>query len=107
MNDFLIRLAEDEDRTRITNLVAKMSPGDVEARYDWLYQRNPHGRALTWLALDPATGEAVGCTSVFPRRVMVDGVERAGSMGGDCFIEPVARRRGLATRLHLRSFTDM
>jgi hypothetical protein len=107
MKNFLIRLARDEDRARVTNLVAKMSLEDVQARYDWLYQGNPHGRALTWLALDQETGEAVGCTSVFPRRVVVDGLERVGSMGGDCYIEPAVRRRGLATRLHLRSFADM
>jgi hypothetical protein len=107
MKDFLIRLAGDEDRARVTNLVAKMSCDDVQARYDWLYRENPHGRALTWLALDPATGEAVGCTSVFPRRVVVEGIERVGSMGGDCYIEPAVRRRGLATKLHVRSFADM
>jgi hypothetical protein len=107
MNDFVIRLAGDEDRARVTALVAKMAREDVQARYDWLYQGNPHGRAMTWLALDPETGDAVGCTSVFPRRVMVEGSTRVGSMGGDCFIEPAVRRRGLATRLHLQSFLDM
>jgi hypothetical protein len=30
-----------------------------------------------------------------------------GSIGGDCFIEPRVRRRGLATALHAASFADM
>src|SRR5262249_1133052 len=107
MNDLVIRLAGNDDRAQVLKLLARMSPDDVAERYRWLYQGNPHGRALTWLALDPDTGEAAGCTSVFPRRVIVDGAERRGSMGGDCFVEPAARRRGLATRLHLQSFADM
>ena len=60
------------DRAGVKSLIAKMSPGDVEARYKWLYESNPHGRALTWVAIDRESGETAGCTSVFPRRVMVE-----------------------------------
>jgi GNAT superfamily N-acetyltransferase len=38
---------------------------------------------------------------------MVNGRERTGGIGGDCYIEPRARRRGLATALHEASFEEM
>ena len=105
--DFLVRRMTDRDCERVKALIAKMSPGNVEARYEWLYETNPHGRAMTWVAIDRETGETAGCTSIFPRRVRVAGLERMGSIGGDCFVEPRFRRMGLATALHRASFSAM
>ncbi len=107
MSEFEIRIANEEDRERVIGLMSGFYPGDMAARYDWLYRSNPHGRALTWLALDRSTNEAVACTSVFPRKVIVAGRERTGSIGGDCYVLPSARRRGLATALHRASFVGM
>jgi GNAT superfamily N-acetyltransferase len=107
MDKFEIRTAGDDDRRAIVGLMGKSYPGDMAGRYEWLYEANPHGEALTWLAIERESGEAVGCTSIFPRRVMVCGRERIGGIGGDCFIEPRVRRRGLATALHSMSFAQM
>ena len=107
VSGFCIRQARDDDRERIIALVSKMWAEDITARYEWLYLSNPHGRALTWLAIENITGEIAGCTSIFPRRVIVDGHERLGAIGGDCYVEPRARRRGLATALHRESLTGM
>src|SRR5215216_4470836 len=106
-DDFDIRLADANDGEEVIRLMGKIYSGDMTARYDWMYRSNPHGQALTWLAIERATGEAVGCTSIFPRKVYVEGRERTGGIGGDCFIEPRVRRRGLATRLHAASFHEM
>ncbi|MFL6277361.1 MAG: GNAT family N-acetyltransferase [Blastocatellia bacterium] len=107
MSEFVIRQATADDRGHIIRLMANVYSGDVAARYDWLYRDNPHGSALTWLAIENDSGEAVGCTSIFPRRVRVAERERLGSIGGDCYIEPRVRRRGLATQLHVASFAGM
>ncbi|MGA9772453.1 MAG: GNAT family N-acetyltransferase [Blastocatellia bacterium] len=107
MSDFEIRMADEGDRQHVIRLMGNVYARDMAGRYDWLYKSNPHGRALTWLAIECASGEAVGCTSLFPRKVFVDGCERIGSIGGDCYIEPRVRRQGLATRLHLASFAGM
>ena len=107
MNKFEIRPAGHDDRGHVIKLMGKIYPGDMAARYEWLYEANPHGEALTWLAIENASGEAVGCTSIFPRRVIVRGRERIGGIGGDCFIEPRVRRQGLATALHSMSFAQM
>jgi hypothetical protein len=106
-NDFLLRRAVEADRESVIAIVSRMWGEDISARYRWLYLANPHGRALTWLAIEQASGDVVGCTSIFPRKVMVDGVERLGSIGGDCYIDPRARRRGLATALHRISLQEM
>jgi GNAT superfamily N-acetyltransferase len=107
VSEFHIRQARDEDRQRVIALVSKMWAEDIRARYDWLYVSNPHGQALTWVAIEPVTGDTVGCTSIFPRKVLVGGRKRMGSIGGDCYIEPRVRRRGLATLLHRTSLDGM
>jgi GNAT superfamily N-acetyltransferase len=107
MERFEIRRAGEEDRERIIALVSNMISDDMAARYQWLYASNPHGRALTWLAIERESGEAVACTSLFPRKVMVGGRERIGSMGGDCWVEPRVRRQGLATALHRQCLLEM
>jgi len=104
---FEIRRAEDDDRDGLLALIAKIYRGDSVARYEHLYRSNPHGAALTWLAIETATGEAVACTSLFPRRVHVGGRERPGSIGGDCYVEPRVRRQGLAVALHRASLAEM
>lgn len=71
---FDIRLATDADRPEILALIGEMIPGcDVEARWNWLYETNPGGRALTWIASEG--GEVAGCTSFFPFRMWLDGAE--------------------------------
>lgn len=104
---FEIAPASYRDREHVIRLMGKVYPGDMRQRYDWLYENNPHGDALTWIAIERESGESVGCTSIFPRRVMVNGRERIGGIGGDCFIEPRVRRQGLATALHAVSFAQM
>jgi GNAT superfamily N-acetyltransferase len=104
-NELAIRRATADDRGDVIALVSEMFQQDISARYAWLYEGNPHGAALTWLAYD---GDVpVGVTSVFPRKVSVDGAERMGSIGGDCYVAPRARRRGLATQLHAATFAEM
>ena len=107
MNDFEIRAADEDDRPHVVRLMGNVYAGNMQERYEWLYLSNPHGRALTWLAIERASGEAVGCSSIFPRKVIVDGRERTGGIGGDCYIEPRMRRKGLATALHTASFAEM
>ncbi|MCS6911743.1 MAG: GNAT family N-acetyltransferase [Myxococcales bacterium] len=81
-------------------------PEAAQARYEWLYRRNPHGPALTLLAQEP-NGAVVGVTSLFPRRVRVGGRVLTGAIGGDGFVRPAWRRRGVATRLHQAALANM
>ncbi len=98
MSEFSIRRATAHDDPTVEQLLQQMFRGDVSERLSWLYRGNPHGRAVTWLA--ERAGQAVGVTSIFPRRVRVAGRAHTGAIGGDCYIVPAARRKGLATLLH-------
>lgn len=50
---------------------------DSAARYEWLYRTNPHGKAITWLAVERASARVVACKSLFPRAALVDGRQRS------------------------------
>ncbi len=111
-NGYSIRLATPADRPRIletlTELLGDEVPGAaLERRHEWLYDANPHGRAITWLAVDDATREVAGVTSFFPRRMVVGDREVNGALGGDGFVRPEFRRRGIMQSMHKRSREDM
>lgn len=107
MDEVDIRLATESDRDSVIRIISEIVGEDAPRRYDWLYLQNPHGRALSWLAYSGGSPDPVGITSMFPRKVLVNGRIRIGAIGGDCYVMPAARRCGLATRLHEASFRDM
>lgn len=95
----LVREATQADRPEVASLIAEMIPGvDVTARMRWLYETNPGGPALTWLAEED--GKVAGCTSFFPWRLWLDGAQLRGALGGDGFVRPAFRRRGIGALLH-------
>jgi GNAT superfamily N-acetyltransferase len=101
---YAVRRADISDREQLVSLIGKMeNVPDAGARYEWLYASNPHGFAHSWIAIDGETSQAVGCTSYFPRKVLIDGVVHVAALGGDAFVEPFARRRGIAKALHQAS----
>jgi GNAT superfamily N-acetyltransferase len=96
---FDVRAATEADRPEVAALVREMIPGvDVDARLTWLYDKNPAGTALTWLASE--RGEIAGCTSYFPFMLMLDGKPVRAALGGDGWVRPKFRRRGLGGLLH-------
>ncbi len=101
-----VREATKADRPEIEALLAEMIPGcDVQARIRWLYETNPGGPALTWLAEED--GKVAGCTSFFPFRLWLDGKEVRGALGGDGYVRPAFRRRGIGAMLHEASRAAM
>ncbi|WP_394822155.1 GNAT family N-acetyltransferase [Pendulispora albinea] len=100
------------DRERILGILREYltsvgEPGVADARYQWLYRKNPALTAYTFLASDRATREVVGLTSLFPRPVWVHGQTFLGAIGGDGYVTPRYRRRGIITRLHSEALRVM
>jgi hypothetical protein len=106
---YSIRTATGADRDSISRLIGELAPTiDPVRRLDWLYTANPQGAALSWLAIDGATGETAGVTSYFPFDVCLAGGEVVhGALGGDGFVVPKFRRRGIASALHAAARADM
>ena len=103
---FEIRAAGASDQAEVTALVREMIPGvDADRRLAWLYRDNPAGPALTWIAYEG--GEAAGCTSYFPFRLQLDGASMLGALGGDGYVRPKFRRRGLGGILHEAARREM
>lgn len=101
-----VRAAVAADRPEIFALIREMIPGaDVEARWRWLYESNPGGRAMTWIANHD--GQVAGCTSFFPFRLWLDGEVVHAALGGDGYVRPTFRRTGLGFALHYASRNAM
>ena len=110
MSGYSIRRATADDKPKILETMNELLGGegiDLVKRHEWLYEKNPHGRATTWIATDDASGEVAGCTSFFPRKLIVNGAIVAGALGGDGFVRPKFRRRGIMQAMHARSREDM
>ncbi|HEX5060034.1 MAG TPA: GNAT family N-acetyltransferase [Kofleriaceae bacterium] len=96
---FDVRAATERDSAEVAQLIREMIPGvAADARLSWLYHQNPAGRALTWIASE--NGEVAGCTSYFPFRLQLDDTQRLCALGGDGYVRPKFRRRGLGALLH-------
>jgi hypothetical protein len=96
-----IRLADmQQDRSLLTHMLSHhLNPDAAGPRFNWLYEENPHGRAEAWIAVDSATGKAVGAAAAFPRKLhTADGLQ-PGCVFGDFCIDPRHRSLGLALRL--------
>lgn len=80
----------------IIDIWEKNYPGTIIPKYEWLYERNPAGRAHVWLVRHSASSLNVGTTAVFPREFLVNGKKILAGIAGDFLINREHRSLGPA-----------
>src|SRR3989304_4719169 len=61
----------------------------------WLYEENPAGLCLLWLAEEEATGRIVSVNPMFPWRISVGGREVLTAQAGDAATHPDFQGKGI------------
>lgn len=91
----------ESDRTGLIQLFRRFLTDSYNGhKFDWLYQRNPDGRALAWIAYEDGTGEIAGASAAFPRQMHANGAQALGLILGDfCMVE---KYRSLGPALKLQ-----
>jgi Acetyltransferase (GNAT) domain len=90
---------ESESQALIDTLETNLPHLPHARLFPWLYLRNPEGRALVWVAVDPGTNSLIGAAAAFPRRIYCGGREARGYVLGDFCINSSHRSLGLALAL--------
>ena len=99
--NWYIRPFQLEDEEPYLNFLAEwVSDVPVRDRYQWLHRNNPHGASLTWVAVDSKSGRIIGCSSSFPKKVWLRDRVTVCTIGGDTYVSPKCRRRGIIDALH-------
>ena len=88
MEWFIKRMEPQELDPYLNFLGHRITYMPVLSHFQWLYQENPHGKAVTWLAIHRKNKKIIGCTSIFPRRIWVKDHITLGSVGGDTLVHP-------------------
>jgi hypothetical protein len=72
--------------------IARVAP----ERFRWLYDQNPAGPAQTWVGVLAPGDEVIGCGSLVPRRMLVEGVEINAGILADFTVAKKHRTAGAA-----------
>ncbi len=81
------------------NLSDRSLDDKLEARFRWLYEEHATHALRTFLVVDGATDEVVGCSSLLPHTLSVDGTLTPASIGVDLAITKKHRIAGPAVLL--------
>ncbi|XOV83312.1 MAG: hypothetical protein ACFHXK_20980 [bacterium] len=95
---FTVRQALESDFEGIYRCVDEAF-GKVRPReaYNWLYRKNPYGRALAWIVEDNATKEIVKTGAKYPWPIWRGSEPVPGAVSGDSATVPKWQRSGLSS----------
>lgn len=107
MNYSVTRADLERNRDDIILLWKRNFPDLPRKRYDWIHQKNPHGKALSWAALEIDSGSLVGTTSLFPRKMNVNGKTVRVGIAGDFAVNQEHRGSNAAIKLQRAAVASM
>ncbi|MFH1998142.1 MAG: GNAT family N-acetyltransferase [Planctomycetota bacterium] len=90
--------AEEEISTLIDLFNTVYHKNEERDTLEWKYLKNPHGRAIIWVAESEA-GEIVGSVAFMPRRIRIQGQEFLSHHGADAMVLPEWQRGGILITL--------
>jgi hypothetical protein len=89
----------NKDRSDIIGLLKNVFSEAPEERLSWIYQNNPQGAAACWLARTSADNRLIGATTLFARRLWIDGAPHLVGVAGDFAVVKEHRAFGPALAL--------
>ena len=99
MNYLVISADLDKNKEGILLVWEKNFPHLPSQRYDWIYQKNPDGKAFSWIALETEKRTSVGTVSLFPRKMRIMGREVWVGIAGDFAVNREHRGSNVAIKL--------
>lgn len=97
---YLVTKADlDKNKADILALWDRNFSNSLQERYAWIYERNPFGLASCWLVKEMNGGKVVGSTTLFPKRMRVEGQLRVAGLAGDFAVDRDHRGFGPALSL--------
>lgn len=83
----------------ISGLWKENLPVWSEQIFTWFYNNNPIGSPVTWLIKEPREGRFVGCCSIYPRVIYVNGLRRTVAVATGFAVDNKHRVLGPAVKL--------
>lgn len=103
-----VRTGVREDYAAVSDmLVSVYGTGKSAQEIRWLYEKNPAGPCLLWIAEEESTGRVVSVNPMFPWRVSVAGREVTTAQAGDAATLPEFQGRGIWGALVKAAWTDL
>ncbi len=99
MDYSVLRTNLDRDRNAVVSLWKRNFPDLPQERYDWIYQGNPQGKALSWAARKRGSGSPVGLVSLFPWKMRLNGETVMVGIAGDFAVDREHRGSNAAIKL--------
>lgn len=95
----------DAERETLLGVLERNLPELPHARrFDWLYRRNPVGRAFSWFVCEGKSGRVVGVASLIQRAIRLGGTVQLAGQVGDFAIDAEYRSLGPAVLLQRATF---
>jgi hypothetical protein len=96
-----------QDRQEMLDLLDRNLPYPQELGFDWRYKLNPAGQAWSWFLYEPGGKAAVAMTSLFPRKMYVDGKEMLVGQVMHFVVDAKYRSLGPAVLLQRATFNPV